>query len=58
MARTTRQPTAPERPRFASQHDIDFARKYGISIEQVEDLMGQYGHEQARLDAAAKRLPD
>jgi hypothetical protein len=58
MARVTRHLTPPERQPIVSQHQADLARKHGLSIEQIEDLMHQYGHEEARLDAAVRRLPD
>jgi hypothetical protein len=58
MAKIDRYPIPPERLRFASQNQLDLARKHGISIEQVEDLMHQYGHDRTILDAAARRLPD
>jgi hypothetical protein len=35
-----------------------FAHKYGLAVEQVADLIHQYGHSRARLDAAALRLAD
>ena len=44
-ARMPRHLTPPERPQFVSQHQADLARKHGLSIEQVEDLMHQYGRQ-------------
>jgi hypothetical protein len=32
--------------------------KYGISADQAQDLIEQYGYRRARLDAAARRLAD
>ena len=58
MARITRHLTPPERHPIVSQDQAELARKHGLSIEQVEDLMHQYGREGAKLDAAARRLPD
>jgi hypothetical protein len=58
LAKIVRHPTPPERLQLASQHQVDLAQKHGISIEQVEDLMHQYGHDRTILDAAARRLPD
>jgi hypothetical protein len=58
MARITRQLTPPERPQFVSQHQFELAQKHGLSVEQVEDLFHQYGHEGTKVDAAARRLPD
>ena len=58
MAHIIRQLTPPERPQFVSQHQFELAQKHGLSVEQVEDLMHQYGHQETKLDAAARRLPD
>ena len=53
--------TAPIRRRFATdtQGEVEhFARKYGLSVEQVADLIHQHGHNPARLDAAVLRMTD
>lgn len=51
----------PDRRRVAvgAESEVEYlARKYGLVVEQVEDLIHQYGHRRARLDAAALRLAD
>ena len=51
----------PDRRRVAvgTESEIEyFAHKYGLAVEQVADLIHQYGHSRARLDAAALRLAD
>lgn len=48
--------SVPDRRYGASEYVLAMARKYGLTTAQVEDLLRQYGR--ARLDAAARRLPD
>ena len=52
---------APVRRRFATDTlgEVEhYARKYGLSVEQVADLIDQHGHNPTRLDAAVLRMAD
>jgi hypothetical protein len=56
-----KRPSTSDRRRVAGNDEYEveyFAQKYGLLADQVEDLIQQYGHQRARLDAAVMRLPD
>lgn len=49
----------PDRSRVSGSEDYevnDFARKHGLSMDQVRDLIARHGNDRETLDAAARRM--